>query len=88
MREYKVKSAEGKGAWGEVQRKPDPSLQESSPCEVTWDNPHSLSSKKYTTMCEMWSIREAYQKASAQILIGSWSCKQPLSLARAKIPHI
>lgn len=66
MREYKVKSAEGKGAWGEVQRKPDPSLQTSSPYEVTWDSPHSLSSKKYNTMCEMWSIREAYQKSSAQ----------------------
>lgn len=28
--------------------------------------PHSLSSNKYTTTCEMWSIREAYQKSSAQ----------------------
>lgn len=73
-----MKSAEGKGAWGEVQRKPDPSLQTSSPYEVTWDNPHSLSSKKYSTMCEMWSYQGSLPEIQCpEFLLGAGHVSNP-----------
>lgn len=50
----------GKGAWGEVQKKPDKSLQQSSPRGVTDDR-----------ICEMRSTREAHQRLSAGFFLGT-----------------
>ena len=42
---YRAKSAKGKGIWGEVQRKPGASFQESSPNGVAWDKLNSSSNR-------------------------------------------
>lgn len=54
---FKAKSAKGKDAWGEVQRKPGTSFQESYTCRVTQDS-LILPAWNYSNTCEMLFTRE------------------------------